>query len=237
MNGHEVGGFETFKEAVSEVIERHSADTLPPSPDTSPSFALSSSSPKFKRKQVESGIRNLLEGLGVDLNDENFRDTPARVARAFQEMCSGLYVTEQEIADVYGRRFSSPYKGMVVVGPVKAIGMCPHHLLPIHYEAVLAYIPTEQKLGLSKLARAIKLFCSAPKMQETVSDDIISSFFSYIQPQGAALFLKGSHNCMTSRGISQPDSFAITQDVRGLFETDPGVKAEFMQQLSILVGR
>src|SRR5580700_9870689 len=85
---------------------------------------------RFKRKQVEHGVRQILEGLGVDLEDENFKDTPARVARAYKELCVGMYTNEKGIEEILGKRFNSPYKGMVVVGPVSAVGLCPHHLLP-----------------------------------------------------------------------------------------------------------
>lgn len=194
------------------------------------------SGPKYRKKQIEAGVRMMLGGLGVDLEDENFKDTPQRVAKAYIEMCSSLYVPEKKVADIFGKKFKSDYKGAVIVGPVTAAGVCPHHLLPVHITAVLAYIPREEKLGLSKLARAIRHYCAAPAMQETASHALMEAFSKYVDPLGAALWMKGSHGCMTARGIKEPCAKAITLDVRGLFEKDPGVKTEFMQQLNLLVG-
>jgi GTP cyclohydrolase I len=189
---------------------------------------------KFKKNQVAGGVRQILLGLGVDLESDDFKDTPSRVARAFQELCSGLYVNEKKVEDVFGKKFPSPYKGMIVVGPVTVAGVCPHHLLPVSMTAVLAYISdpkTQDKLGLSKVVRGIRLFAQRPAMQETISNDIVEAFNKYVKPAGVALWIKGSHNCMTSRGVLQPQSQAITQDVRGLFETDVGVKTEFEHKL------
>jgi GTP cyclohydrolase I len=193
--------------------------------------------PEFKKKQVEAGVKMILQGLGVDLDDENFKDTPARVARAYQELCSGLYQPEQKLSQLFGKKFQSHYKGMIVVGPITATGICPHHLLPVEMTAVLAYISEDKakaKLGLSKLARTFMLFAARPVMQETVSDELITCFDEYMKPAGCALWIRGSHGCMTARGIKQPDCQAITQDVRGLFETDVGVKTEFEHKLANL---
>jgi GTP cyclohydrolase IA len=203
---------------------------------STPNLPDEDTSPRFKKKQVEGGVRQILLGMSIDLNDENFRETPARVARAFYELCGGLFVPEKKIEDIFGKKFSSPYKGLVMVGPVDAVGMCPHHLLPIQYKAVMAYIAGEsgEKLGLSKLARAIRLYAKRPEMQETVSNAIIEAFVKYVRPAGVALWMAGRHGCMTSRGVNLPECQAITQDVRGLFETDVGVKTEFEHKLSNL---
>jgi len=190
---------------------------------------------KFKRKQVEYGIKIVLQGLGVDLEDENFKDTPARVARAYRELCLGLYVSQKSLDDVFGKTFISPYDGMVVVGPVKSSGICPHHMLPIHYISVLGYIPKKTKLGLSKLVRAIRLYTAQPAMQETVSHNLVEAFSKYVNPEGVVVWIRGSHACMTSRGVNEPDCVAETQDVRGLFKEDVGVKTEFEHKLSSLL--
>jgi GTP cyclohydrolase IA len=189
---------------------------------------------KFKRKQVEAGIKLILEGMGVDLEHEDFKDTPARVARAYEEICGGLFATEQKAEGIFGKKFKSPYQGMIVVGPISVAGLCPHHLLPVTMSAVLAYIPGEsgQCVGLSKIPRAVKLYAQRPAKQEDVSNDIVEAFNKYVNPAGVALWLKGSHGCMTVRGITQPHCGAITQDVRGLFETDVGVKTEFEHKLT-----
>jgi len=190
---------------------------------------------EFNVKKAEAGIDLLLEGLGVDREDENFHETPARVVRAFKELCAGLYVDQEDVSKIFGKTFASPYKGIIQVGPVVAHGVCPHHLLPVELECVLAYLPGEKKLGLSKLARAIKLYAARPAMQETVSHELVEAFQKYVNPLGVALYMRGKHNCMTCRGVLQSNSTAITLDVRGLFETDPGVKTEFQRLLGLML--
>jgi GTP cyclohydrolase IA len=189
---------------------------------------------RFKKKQVEAGVRLILQGMGVDLEDENFKETPQRFARGMRELCSGLYSDEKKTSEIFGKHFDSPYDGMIVVGPIHSSGICPHHLLPVHMTSILAYIPNKRKLGLSKLARAIRLYSSRPAMQETISTLLVSAFEKYVKPQGVALWIKGSHACMTSRGVIEPECKALTLDVRGLFKDDPGVKTEFAEQLKHL---
>ena len=192
---------------------------------------------KFKRKQVEAGVRMILQGLGVDLEDENFKETPARVARAYYELCSGLYSAEKKTEEIFGKSFFSDYRGMIVVGPVQATGVCPHHLLPVKSTVVMGYIPKERKLGLSKLARAIKLYLAKPVMQESASHALVEAFQSYVQPDGVALYIQAKHGCMTDRGVLQHNCEASTMDVRGLFKDDSGVKTEFTQQVRLLLRR
>jgi GTP cyclohydrolase IA len=187
----------------------------------------------YDKKTVEEGVGLILKGLGVDLKDENFTDTPSRVARAFKELCSGLYETPESKAAIFGKRFKSPYKGMLLVGPISAHGVCPHHLLPVKMTVVLAYLPGEEKLGLSKLARAVKMFAARPLMQETVSHELVEAFADYVKPQGVALYINGSHGCMTARGVNLPDCTATTMDVRGMFEKDEGIKTEFQRLLAL----
>jgi GTP cyclohydrolase I len=196
--------------------------------------------PVYKRKQIEAGVRQMLQGLGVDLNDENFAETPARVAKAYIEMCSGLYTSEKKAEEIFGKKFRSSYKGMIVVGPISAAGVCPHHLLPVHMTAVLAYISDAKdgyKLGLSKLARAFRLYANRPMMQESISHDLVEAFEKYTKCSGVGLWINGRHSCMSARGVLAHESAAITQDVRGLFETDPGVKTEFAEQIRHLTER
>lgn len=221
-NDAAVGSFKKALEDNSEVVSSLTSGNV------------TAASDRFKRKQVEAGVRLILQGMGVDLEDENFKETPQRVARAFRELCAGLYEPEKKVEEIFGKSFQSPYKGMLSVGPINAVGVCPHHLLPIKYKAVIAYIPADKKLGLSKLARAVKLFCASPLMQESVSHTCISKFEEYVKPLGVGLWLRGDHSCMSARGVREHDCATLTLDVRGLFETDPGVKAEFMQQINNL---
>jgi len=187
----------------------------------------------FNGDKVTEGVRLILEGLDVDLNDENFKDTPKRVAKSFRELCGGLYIGHEDKEKIFGRTFESPYQGMIVEGPITASGLCPHHLLPINMTCVIAYLPGQKKLGLSKLARAIKMYAAQPLMQESLSHQIVEDFDDYVHPGGVALYISGKHNCMSARGVNLPDCTTTTMDVRGFFETDVSIKTEFQRILEL----
>ena len=48
------------------------------------------------KAKVEAAIQLLLEGIGEDINREGLVDTPARVARMYEEICGGLDETAEE---------------------------------------------------------------------------------------------------------------------------------------------
>lgn len=111
------------------------------------------SSKSFDSSKVETGVEMMLEGMGIDWKkDENFTETPQRVTRAFKEFTVGLY---DDFANV--KKFKSKYTGIVFFKSIRAIGLCPHHLLPIYYDIVFAYSPNGEVIGLSKIARILNI--------------------------------------------------------------------------------
>lgn len=185
----------------------------------------------FDYDKVKSGVGQLLEGLGVDVDDADFKDTPARVARAFKEFCSGLYVPTEDIVSMLGRTFPTGEPEMVFVGPMNAVSLCPHHLLPVRYTAYFAYLPNENVIGLSKISRFVSVMASRPIKQEDLATDIVTMFMEHVEPQGAALTLDGAHGCMTERGVKQHCCKAGVNAFRGVFRDRTGMKTEFFDAI------
>lgn len=176
------------------------------------------------KKKMEAGVKLILQGMGVDLEDSNFRDTPRRVAKLYEKMLSpnaNNWTT-----------FPSPTKGMIVLRGHKVYALCPHHLLPVELRAYVAYIPNERVLGLSKLARAVEQHLTKPIMQEELGDAVADTLEERLQPQGVAVVLAGEHGCMKYRGVLT-DGDVATSHMRGLFLHAPQTRAEFEH----LIGR
>ena len=176
--------------------------------------------------KVRQGVQLLLEGLGVDLDSEHYRDTPERTANAWiDELCSGLAEKKFSLTTFpVGANYES---SMVVLQHIPVRSVCAHHLLPFYGEATVAYIPDERLCGLSKLSRIVDYFSRRPQVQEELTSDITNFLCEQLSPQGAGVIVKATHMCMAMRGVSH-DGVMTTSSLKGLFLSQGNVRAEFM---------
>ncbi|MDG1176858.1 MAG: GTP cyclohydrolase I [SAR324 cluster bacterium] len=176
--------------------------------------------------KVRQGVQLLLEGLGVDLDNEHYRDTPERTANAWiDELCSGLGEKKFSLTTFpVGANYES---SMVVLQHIPVRSVCAHHLLPFYGEATVAYIPDERLCGLSKLSRIVDYFSRRPQVQEELTSDITNFLCEQLLPQGAGVIVKATHMCMAMRGVSH-DGVMTTSSLKGLFLSQGNVRAEFM---------
>ena len=176
--------------------------------------------------KVRQGVQLLLEGLGVDLDSEHYRDTPERTANAWvNELCSGLGEKKFSLTTFpVGVNYES---SMVVLQHIPVRSVCAHHLLPFYGEATVAYIPDERLCGLSKLSRIVDYFSRRPQVQEDLTNDITNFLCEQLSPQGAGVIVKATHMCMAMRGVSH-DGVMTTSSLKGLFLSQGNVRAEFM---------
>jgi GTP cyclohydrolase I len=174
---------------------------------------------------VENYIARILQSLGIDLNDPNFKETPLRVARMYNELFEGVKKSN-EAKEILEKWFPSSQDQMILFKN-KIFSLCPHHLLPVEYEVHTAYIPKGRVVGLSKIGRVCELLARKPVLQEELTIEINQQIMKYLKPHGVATMVKGRHFCMVMRGVEQVQSEVITSDVRGVFRTKPEVRAEF----------
>jgi GTP cyclohydrolase I len=178
---------------------------------------------------LKQGAELLLRGMGLsdeELQDSNFKDTPARVAKMYAEL-----LTPQENN---WQTFPAPSKGMIVLRKHTIFALCPHHLLPVELRAYVAYIPSERVLGLSKLARVVEQHLTLPIMQEELGDKVADSLMSRLQPQGVAVVLAGEHGCMRIRGVETTGD-VVTSALRGLFLHAAQTRDEFYRIIGPIV--
>lgn len=184
---------------------------------------------KFDQQRIGLAVYNIIVGLGLDLNDENLRETPNRVAKAFRELCRGLY-EQDKIDEILSKTFPCDFDEMVVVTNIEATGVCPHHLMPVRYRIHVGYIPSPkgQVLGLSKIPRLVCLLAARPILQEQLTKDIADVFEDNLEPLGIMVVINGGHSCMQCRGVKMVDSQMITSAVRGIFRSEGPPKQEFL---------
>jgi len=190
--------------------------------------------------QIEKGVNLILEGLseqfGLDIANDNFIDTPRRVASAYAEMFKGLAYSKTLIDLILGKTFPCESNGMVIQKSIKTNSMCPHHLLPCFLTVDLAYIPGETNgtvLGLSKPSRIVEILAKRPVLQEQFTADVANTLMRIPGCQGVAVIVEGVHTCMLIRGVKQSEATTITSKLTGIFEDDASARAEFHTLLNL----
>ncbi|GAA5007305.1 GTP cyclohydrolase I FolE [Kitasatospora paranensis] len=187
---------------------------------------------RFDQKRAENAVRELLLAVGEDPDREGLLETPARVARAYQEIFAGLW---QEPEDVLTTTFDLGHDEMVLVKDIEVFSTCEHHLVPFRGVAHVGYIPsTSGKItGLSKLARLVDVYARRPQVQERLTSQVADALMRILEPRGAIVVVECEHMCMSMRGIRKPGAKTITSAVRGQLR-DPATRAEAM---SLIVAR
>ncbi|GGV20124.1 GTP cyclohydrolase I FolE [Streptomyces spectabilis] len=181
---------------------------------------------EFDEKRAENAVRELLIAVGEDPDREGLRETPARVARAYREILSGL---RQEPEDVLTTTFDLGHDEMVLVKDIEIVSLCEHHLLPFHGVAHVGYIPADSGkiTGLSKLARLVDVYARRPQVQERLTTQIADSLMRILEARGAIVVVEAEHMCMSVRGIRKPGAKTTTSAVRGQLR-DATTRAEAM---------
>jgi len=189
--------------------------------------------PAFDSERVERAVRELLLAVGEDPARPGLLETPARVARAYEEMFAGL---RADPAEVLFETFAESHNEMVLVKDIAVYSVCEHHLLPFHGVAHVGYIPNDSGhiTGLSKLARLVDVYARRPQVQERLTSQVADALEERLSPRGVIVVVEAEHLCMSMRGVRKPGSRTVTSAVRGAFRTSPSTRAEAM---SLILGR
>lgn len=178
--------------------------------------------------RIENAVREILLAVGENPDREGLRQTPARVARMYQELFAGL---EQDPAKHLSAAFTETYDELVVLRDIPFNSVCEHHLMPFEGHAHVAYLPSGRVVGISKLARVVDEFAHRPQVQERLTSQIADLLTSKLDAKGVAVVLRATHACMTCRGIKKAGSVMITSAVRGLCRSDARTRSEVMSLL------
>ncbi len=187
--------------------------------------------PAVDHPRIERAVREILAAVGEDPDREGLLETPARVARMYAEMFSGLH---RDPSIHLQKVFTEKYDEVVLIKDINFCSMCEHHLLPFSGKAHVGYLPDGKVVGLSKLARVVEEVARRPQVQERMTEHIAELIESELGARGVAVVLEASHSCMTIRGIRKPGSLCLTSAMRGVFRDNLSSRAEI---LGLIVGR
>jgi GTP cyclohydrolase I len=169
----------------------------------------------FDRPRAEAAVRELLLAVGEDPDREGLVETPARVARAYEELFSGMRTEPEEVLTT---TFDVGHDELIVVKDIELWSMCEHHLVPFTGVAHVGYIPAENGriTGLSKLARLVDVYARRPQVQERLTTQIADALMRILEARGAIVVVEAEHLCMTMRGVRKAGARTVTSAVRGV---------------------
>ena len=182
-------------------------------------------------ERIERAVREILIAVGEDPDREGLRKTPARVARAYAELFSGI---GKDPTQLLATKFDISHEELVLVKNIELISTCEHHLLPFLGVAHIGYVPSPdgKVTGLSKLARLVDLLSKRPQVQERLTTQVADAIVKHLSARGVIVVIEAEHMCMTARGVKKPGSRTVTSAVRGQLR-DPATRAEAM---SLILG-
>jgi len=202
--------------------DSHAATTSHPSPTKENHL-----SDEEKMEIIEERFRDILETLGLDLEDESIAKTPFRMAKMYvQEIFSGLK-KENFPSLCFIDEEACTTSRVILVKDISLNSFCEHHLVPMTGTAHIAYIPNGKIIGLSKINRIAQYFCKRPQLQERLSAQILDSLSLVLDTEDVAIFTELKHFCVTVRGVSDASSITNTHILKGKFEKDP-LRNEFL---------
>ena len=183
--------------------------------------------PKPSRAEAEQALRTLILWAGDDPDREGMRETPARVARAYEDWFSGYAEDPEE----YLRRTFEEVDGydeMITLKDIRFESHCEHHLAPIIGRVHIGYLPDHKVVGISKLARVVDTYARRFQVQEKMNAQIAHCIQKVLEPQGVAVVIEATHQCMTTRGVHKPGVVMVTSTMLGQFRQNPLTRREFL---------
>jgi GTP cyclohydrolase I len=180
------------------------------------------------RDEAEDAVRTLIAWAGDDPKREGLIDTPGRVVDAYEEWFKGY---REDPREYLSRTFDDVkgYDDIVMLRDIDVESHCEHHMAPFLGKAFVAYMPLDNVVGISKLARVVEIYAKRLQTQETMTSQILTSIQDVLKPQGVAVMIDAKHECMTTRGVHHPNVSTITTQFSGVFKSDRELRERFLR--------
>ena len=180
-----------------------------------------------KKVLLQSHFTQILEILGLDLEDDSLCDTPRRIAKMYvNEIFSGLdYANFPKLTVIENKM---QVDEMVRVQNIDLASTCEHHFITIDGKASVAYIPKEKVIGLSKINRIVRFFAQRPQVQERLNEQVLVALQTLLETEDVAVSITATHFCVKARGVMDANSKTSTTSLGGIFKTNSDSRKEFL---------
>jgi GTP cyclohydrolase IA len=178
---------------------------------------------------IAKHFTEIMDILGLDLNDDSLTDTPNRVAKMYvNEIFWGLDYSKFPKCTAIDNKMDYN-DSFVLERNINVQSNCEHHFVVIDGFATVAYIPHGKVLGLSKLNRIVEFFAKRPQVQERLTEQIAETISFITESPDVAVYIDAKHYCVKSRGIQDTGSSTVTLSARGRFaEPNADIRREFL---------
>ena len=184
-----------------------------------------------KIERIQHHFGQIMETLGLDMNDDSLKDTPGRVARMYvKEIFSGLNPENNPNTTLFKNIYG--YNQMLVEKDISVYSVCEHHFVPIFGKCHVAYIANGKVIGLSKIHRIVKYYCKRPQVQERLTRQIAEELKATLKTENVAVVIDARHMCVESRGVEDVTSSTVTAAISGEFKKE-ATRLEFLRYIGI----
>src|SRR3954467_289762 len=224
VNGKKI----SLSEFTAEEIGNNHISTSIETPMKADAFVLNEDE---KIEKIQHHFKEIMETLGLDLNDDSLKGTPERVAKMYvKEIFSGLDPANKPKIALFENRYQ--YDQMLVEKDITFYSNCEHHFVPIFGKAHLAYISNGKVIGLSKLNRIVQYYAKRPQVQERFTMQIAKELQKVLETEDVAVIIDAKHLCVSSRGVQDANAATITSFYGGKFQED-ATKQEFLKYVEM----
>ncbi len=179
-----------------------------------------------KMELISQHFKQIMEILGLDLNDDSLKGTPKRVAKMYvKEIFCGLNPKNKPELTLFENKYQ--YNKMLVEKNISLYSYCEHHFVPIIGKAHVAYMSSGKVIGLSKINRLVQYYAKRPQVQERLTNQIGDALKKVLNTENVAVIIDAAHLCVSSRGVKDTSSSTITAFYSGKF-LDEQTKNEFL---------
>lgn len=183
--------------------------------------------PNAQGDTIQENITRMLQFIGEDPSREGLRETPNRIAKAWEnELFIGYKQKPEDLLTTFA---TDGYDQIVLCRDIELFSMCEHHMLPFTGVAHVAYIPNERVIGISKLARLVDIYSRRLQIQERIGEQVTTALMEHLKPKGAACVINAVHMCMRMRGCQKQHSSMTTSSIKGVFLDDARARQELME--------
>lgn len=179
-------------------------------------------------------FKSILQNMGLDINDSNLKETPARLTKMYIEFCKNHGKEPVDIIKTFPNE--NNYDEIILMDNIPFVSICSHHFLPFPGLAWFAYIPDKTLVGASKPARITNFFALKPQLQEKLGIEIVDTFEKEIKPKGCMLVMRAIHGCMACRGaMTGENAGLITSITRGSFRENASTRTEALDLIKLSI--
>jgi len=180
-----------------------------------------------KKTRIAERFTEIMEILGLDLQDDSLAETPQRIAKMYvQEIFGGLDYRNFPKLTVIENKMQ--VDEMLKVRDIDLSSTCEHHFVTIDGRATVAYIPRKKIIGLSKINRIVRFFAQRPQVQERLTEQVLLALQTLLETDDVAVNMTAVHYCVKARGVMDTNSATTTTALGGVFKTQPETRREFL---------